>query len=131
MFGIGFTELMLIAIVAILFLGPDKLPQTLVDIAKFFKSVKRTINDAKNSFEEEIRVADLKKEALEYKKKLEETTNELQGFKNFDMDELLENEKKATKKVAPPNNLEEISQDNTPKSKTPTKEEIPNNGDKA
>jgi sec-independent protein translocase protein TatB len=131
MFGIGFTELMLIAIVAILFLGPDKLPQTLVDIAKFFKSVKRTINDAKNSFEEEIRVADLKKEALEYKKKLEETTNELQGFKNFDMDELLESEKKATKKVAPPNNLEEISQDNTPKSKTPTKEEIPNNGEKA
>jgi len=99
MFGIGFTELMLIAIVAILFLGPDKLPQTLVDIAKFFKSVKRTINDAKNSFEEEIRVADLKKEALEYKAKLEETTSELQGFRNFDLDELLENESKAKTKA--------------------------------
>jgi len=99
MFGIGFTELMLIAIVAILFLGPDKLPQTLVDIAKFFKSVKRTINDAKNSFEEEIRVADLKKEALEYKAKLEETTNELQGFRNFDLDELLEEESKAKTKA--------------------------------
>jgi sec-independent protein translocase protein TatB len=99
MFGIGFTELMLIAIIAILFLGPDKLPQTLVDIAKFFKSVKRTINDAKSSFEEEIRVADLKKEALEYKAKLEETTSELQGFKNFDLDELLDEESKAKTKA--------------------------------
>ena len=34
MFGIGFTELVLIAIVAILFLGPDKLPQAMVEIAK-------------------------------------------------------------------------------------------------
>jgi len=102
MFGIGFTELMLIAIVAVLFLGPDKLPQALVDVAKFFRSVKRTISDAKSTFDEEIRVADLKKEALSYKEKLEQTTNELQGFRNFDMDELLENEQKATKKPSLP-----------------------------
>jgi sec-independent protein translocase protein TatB len=102
MFGIGFTELMLIAIVAVLFLGPDKLPQALVDVAKFFRSVKRTISDAKSTFDEEIRVADLKKEALSYKEKLEQTTNELQGFRNFDMDELLESEQKATKKSSLP-----------------------------
>jgi len=132
MFGIGFTELMLIAIVAILFLGPDKLPQTLVDIAKFFKSVKRTINDAKSSFEEEIRIADLKKEALEYKAKLEETNHELQGFKNFDLDELLENENKASKKIDTDSTIEEVTQENKPPEKdNHPKEDIPNNGDKA
>ena len=90
MFGIGFTELILIAIVAILFLGPDKLPETLVQIAKFFKSVKKTVGEAKSTFEEEMRIADLKQEALEYKQALDKATEELQGFKNAPMEAILD-----------------------------------------
>ena len=33
MFGLGFTEILLITIVAILFLGPDKLPDMMVSVA--------------------------------------------------------------------------------------------------
>jgi sec-independent protein translocase protein TatB len=88
MFGIGFTELVLISIIAILFLGPDKLPEALVEMAKFIKSVKKTIGDAKDSFEEEIKVADLKEEALNYKKQLDDATAELKSFKNISLDDL-------------------------------------------
>ncbi len=88
MFGIGFTEILLISIVAILFLGPDKLPQALVDMAKFIKDVKRTISDAKGSLEEEMKIADLKEEALNYKKQLNDATEELKGFKNLSFDDL-------------------------------------------
>jgi len=87
MFGIGFTELILISIVAIIFLGPDKLPQALVDVAKFIKSVKKTISDAKGSLEEEMKIADLKEEALSYKKQLDSATDELQNFKNLSLDD--------------------------------------------
>lgn len=87
MFGIGFTELLLISIIAILFLGPDKLPQTMVDIAKFIKSVKKTVGDAKNSLEEEMKIADLKDEALSYKKQLDDATSELKNFKNINFDD--------------------------------------------
>ena len=87
MFGIGFTELLLIAIIAILFLGPDKLPNALVEMAKFIKGVKRTIGEAKSSLEEEMKVADLKEEALKYKKQLTEATEELKGFKNISFDD--------------------------------------------
>jgi len=86
MFGIGFTELLLISIIAILFLGPDKLPSTMIEIAKFIKSVKKTIGEAKSSLEEEMKIADLKEEALSYKKQLDEATNELKNFKNIDFD---------------------------------------------
>lgn len=86
MFGIGFTELLLIAIIAILFLGPDKLPSALVDMAKFIKSVKKTISEAKSSLEEEMKIADLKEEALNYKKQLDDASNELRNFKNIDFD---------------------------------------------
>ena len=87
MFGIGFTELILISIIAILFLGPDKLPQAMVDMAKFIKSVKKTISDAKGSLEEEMKISDLKEEALGYKKQLDDATSELQNFKNIDFDD--------------------------------------------
>jgi len=87
MFGIGFTELLLISIVAILFLGPDKLPQAMIEIAKFIKGVKKTVGEAKSSLEEEMKIADLKEEALNYKKQLDDATNELKNFKNIDFDD--------------------------------------------
>ncbi|RLA62144.1 MAG: Sec-independent protein translocase TatB [Epsilonproteobacteria bacterium] len=87
MFGIGFTEIILISIIAILFLGPDKLPGALVDMAKFIKSVKKTISETKNSLEEEMKISDLKEEALGYKKQLDDATSELKDFKNIDFDD--------------------------------------------
>ncbi len=92
MFGIGFTEILLISIIAILFLGPDKLPETMVQIAKFIKGVKKTVGDAKSALDEEMRIADLKEEALNYKKQLDSATDELKSFKNVglnDMDDIL------------------------------------------
>jgi len=88
MFGIGFTELLLIAVIAILFLGPDKLPGALVEMAKFIKTIKKTIGDAKSSLEEEMKIADLKDEALKYKQQLNEATEELRGFKNLSLEDL-------------------------------------------
>jgi sec-independent protein translocase protein TatB len=83
MFGLGFTEILLIAVIAILFLGPDKLPDAMVKIAKFMRSTKKAISDAKNALDEEMKIADLKEEALSYKKQLDDATNELSSFKNI------------------------------------------------
>ena len=83
MFGMGFMEILFIAIVAIIFLGPEKLPGAMVDIAKFIKNMKNAITDAKNTINEEINIDELKREALGYKAKLEEANQELQGFKNL------------------------------------------------
>ena len=70
MFGMGFTEILIIAVIAILFLGPDKLPSAMVDIAKFFRDMKRTVSSVKDSLAEEMNVSEIKQEALEYKKQL-------------------------------------------------------------
>jgi len=82
MFGMGFTEILLIAIVAILFLGPDKLPDAMVQIGKFLNSFRKTINEAKSTFEEELHIKELREEALNYRKTLQETTEDISGFKN-------------------------------------------------
>ncbi|WP_458699613.1 Sec-independent protein translocase protein TatB [Sulfurospirillum sp. 1307] len=84
MFGMSFSEIMIIAVIAILFLGPDKLPSTMVQIAKFFKSFKSSINEAKSSFEQEIKIQELREETLEYKKKLDESANSIRKTISFD-----------------------------------------------
>jgi len=105
MFGIGFTELLLISVVAILFLGPDKLPDAMVQIAKFIKSVKNTVGEAKSTLEEEMKISDLKDEALKYKAQLDNASNELKSFKNIDfndMDDLMDDDHKPSSKKKTP-----------------------------
>jgi len=70
MFGMGFTEILFIAVIAILFMGPDKLPGAMVEIAKFFRTVKKTVGEVKDTLEEEMNVSEIKQEALAYKKEL-------------------------------------------------------------
>jgi len=82
-------EIFVIAIIAILFVGPDKLPDALVKIAKFFRSFKSTINEAKESFDKELQIKELKEEALNYKKQLQASANQVKETAGLEkLDEL-------------------------------------------
>jgi len=82
MFGLGFTEILLIAIVALLFIGPDKLPDTMKQIARTFGKVKRAFEDTKSTIENELRVDELRQEALGYRQQIEKAKEDLSAFKN-------------------------------------------------
>ena len=77
MLDFSFGEILVIAVIAVIFLGPDKLPQTFVKIAKFLRAVKKTINDAKDTLDREIHITEMKQDALEYKKKFEDSALKL------------------------------------------------------
>ena len=98
MFGMGFAEILIIGVIAILFLGPDKLPETMVQIAKFFKSVKTTVASAKSSIEEELHLEEIKKEANSYKQQLNEATSDLGDLTGVEglKDDMLEIKKEVT-----------------------------------
>ena len=83
MFGMGFVEILIIAVIAILFLGPDKLPSAMVDIAKFFRQMKKTVGSVKDSLEEEMNVSEIKQEALAYKKELLDAKSGLEKVTNM------------------------------------------------
>ncbi len=51
MFGIGFTELLLVLVVALLVLGPDKLPEVARSMAKAYNELRRTGQDLKRTVE--------------------------------------------------------------------------------
>ncbi len=76
MFGMSFGEILIIAVIAILFIGPDKLPEAMVKVAKFFRSFKNTVNETKETIEQEMHLAELKEEAISYKDKLDSAVND-------------------------------------------------------
>jgi len=77
MFGMSLGEIFIIAIIAILFVGPEKLPGTLVQIAKFLKGFKRSINDAKESLDKELQINELKENAINYKQQLQQSVEQM------------------------------------------------------
>ncbi|WP_231181773.1 Sec-independent protein translocase protein TatB [Helicobacter pylori] len=81
MFGMGFFEILVVLVVAIIFLGPEKFPQAVVDVVKFFRAVKKTLNDAKDTLDKEINIEEIKKETLEYQKLFEDKVESLKGVK--------------------------------------------------
>ena len=60
MFGMGFGEILLIAVVAIVFLGPERLPKAMVDAARFFRKVREGVSDAKESLESELKISEMR-----------------------------------------------------------------------
>ena len=71
MFGLGFMEILLIAIIAIIALGPDKLPDTMVQIAKFIRKFKIGLDDAKSTLNNELNVSEMKAEASKFKSQID------------------------------------------------------------
>ena len=67
MFGMGFMEIFLVLIVAIIALGPEKLPNAAVEIVKFVKRIKTSLDDAKTTLATELNISQMKKEAEEFK----------------------------------------------------------------
>jgi len=103
MFGMGFMEIFLVLIVAIVALGPEKLPSAAVDMVKFFKKIKGSIDDAKSSLDNELNITQMKNEADKFKASI----NEVKGMASLDLDDLSaieDNEKlkkEKTKKIKP------------------------------
>lgn len=54
MFGIGIPELLLIVVVGIIFIGPQKLPDVLRAVGKGLVEFKRAANDIKYTVQEEM-----------------------------------------------------------------------------
>ncbi|WP_419769690.1 MAG: Sec-independent protein translocase protein TatB [Candidatus Marinarcus sp.] len=84
MFGMGFFEIMLIAVIAIIALGPDKLPTAMVEVARFFKKFKSGIDEAKSTLDNELQISDMKEEANKFKAQIENAKSSV-SFDNIDL----------------------------------------------
>jgi sec-independent protein translocase protein TatB len=62
MFEIGFSELMLVGVIALLVLGPERLPKAAATAGRWIGQAKRTVRDIKTQMEREIDAEQLRQE---------------------------------------------------------------------
>jgi sec-independent protein translocase protein TatB len=60
-FDVGFTELMVIAVVALIVIGPERLPRVARTLGHLFGRLQRYVNDVKADINREIELEELKK----------------------------------------------------------------------
>ncbi|MGL2786579.1 Sec-independent protein translocase protein TatB [Helicobacter pylori] len=140
MFGMGFFEILVVLIVAIIFLGPEKFPQAVVDMVKFFRAVKKTLNDAKDTLDKEINIEEIKKETLEYQKLFENKVESLKGVKIEELEDakvtaeneiksiqdLMQDYKQSLENNAPPNHSNKEVSNKEVSNKEVSNEEVSN-----
>lgn len=61
MFDIGFSELMVIAVVALIVIGPERLPKVARTLGHLFGRMQRYVNDVKADISRELELGELKK----------------------------------------------------------------------
>ncbi len=89
MFGISMTEIIVIAVIAVIVLGPDKLPGAMVQVAKLFKTIRDSIGSAKSTFAQEVKIAELKEDAKKFKDSMDKTASSARKKLTFEeLDEI-------------------------------------------
>lgn len=61
MFDIGFSELMVIAVVALIVIGPERLPKVARTLGHLFGRMQRYVNDVKSDISREMELDELRK----------------------------------------------------------------------
>ncbi|MDG1487797.1 MAG: twin-arginine translocase TatA/TatE family subunit [SAR324 cluster bacterium] len=82
MFGIGLPEMIIIAAVALVFIGPDKLPGVLRSLGKGLVELKRATSDVRSTVQDEMHKIEEEIELKDVRKSAEDFSNELGGVAN-------------------------------------------------
>jgi sec-independent protein translocase protein TatB len=80
MFDIGWSELLIIGIVALIVIGPKELPGALRALGQWMTKIRRMASEFQNQFHEAMREAEL----AELKKEVDEMTAKAQSYAHFD-----------------------------------------------
>ena len=64
MFGIGFPELLLVMALALVVIGPKRLPDIARALGRGFSEFKRATDELKTTFQEEIRTDEIKQQLI-------------------------------------------------------------------
>jgi sec-independent protein translocase protein TatB len=103
MFDIGWSELLLIGVVALIAIGPKELPGALRTLGQWMGKVRRMASEFQNQFHEAMREAEL----ADLKKEVDEMASKAQSYAHFDpIDDIRKDIEKA---ASPPPDLDTLT----------------------
>lgn len=77
MFGLGFSEILILAVLGLILLGPDQLPEVARTLGRFFNDLKRSTDEIADEF---------KKSTVNSNNLLEDIRNDLNQIKHVESD---------------------------------------------
>jgi len=80
MFEIGWSELLVIGVVALIAIGPKELPGVLRSVGQWMGKIRRMASEFQGQFQEAMREAEM----ADLKKQVDEMTSTAQNLTNFD-----------------------------------------------
>lgn len=80
MFDVGWSELLLIGIVALIVIGPKELPGALRTLGQWMGKLRRMASEFQGQFQEAMREAEM----ADLKKQVDDMTSQAQSYANFD-----------------------------------------------
>jgi sec-independent protein translocase protein TatB len=79
MLNIGMTELLAFGIIALLVLGPDKLPEAARFAGKTYAKIKRLISNVQNDIDRELRLSELREQMQQEMQKIQALEAKMQA----------------------------------------------------
>jgi len=76
MFDIGFTELLVIGVVALLVLGPERLPRLARDVGRWVGRARRYVNHVREEIDREVELSELRRLRDEIEARAREVASE-------------------------------------------------------
>jgi len=77
--SLGLPEIVMISVVALVVIGPKKLPEVAKMVGKAMRDFRKTVNEAKSTIENEINKVDMMKD-------IKELNEDFKSLRNFERD---------------------------------------------
>ncbi len=61
MFGLGFGEILVVLLLILVFVGPERIPETARALGKWYHELRHAVDGVKSAFEEDIKSKDKEK----------------------------------------------------------------------
>jgi sec-independent protein translocase protein TatB len=116
MFDISFTEILVIGVVALVVLGPERLPGVARTLGHLFGRAQRYVNEVKNDIHREMELEELKK----FKTSVEGTARSVEAAVRDEIRQFQEaRETSSSSPVAAPLHAEDMTQPGAPTTHSP------------
>ncbi|SFU44043.1 Sec-independent protein translocase protein TatB [Nitrosospira multiformis] len=118
MFDISFSEILVIAAVALIVIGPERLPKVARTLGHLFGRAQRYVNDVKSDIQREIELDELKK----WKASVEETGRSIENSVHAELDKFRETVEAGAEASAtpPPATAPSAAEPSLPQNSSPT-----------
>lgn len=109
MLNVGFSEILLFGIIALIVLGPEKLPQAIRTAGRWYAQIRRLINNVQRDIEQELQLAEMREQMQKELARIKSIEQEMQT----QLDQMQENLADINQSIHP--NLDATQSDAAPR----------------